>query len=176
MIFVSCCRLKMDFKMPRESKHMNPPTGWELLSFSSLCKFTLSVLYLSLCFSPSPPQSLCLCSVLLFSLGCWGKHNCIFLYINSCTLNTIQLLTKTHVSVGWSFLPESISSCKSTICLFACSVLPVFSLPLCWSVSYFEPRPQTLTGTADFLLFSFLFRWHCMNLSCKTFSAPTRWC
>lgn len=52
-----------------------------LLSSSSLCKFTLYILYFAFLFSLSSPEFVpFFCSLFFFPLGCWGQHNCIFVH------------------------------------------------------------------------------------------------
>lgn len=119
------------------------------LSVNSLCSV--------FCFSfLTPPQSLCLSSVLLFVCFLWGAeaNTTVFLYINSCTLNTIQLLTKTDPPGFCLFFLDSFPL-KQSFCLlcFFCSFLRPFCL--CVALLRTSSLADVLTGTANqtFLLF-----------------------
>lgn len=68
------------------------------LHLSSDVLFNLTLYFASV---HSPPQSLCLSSVLL-SFGVL-RPAAVFLYINSCTLKTIQLLINLHLWAGLFF-------------------------------------------------------------------------
>lgn len=115
------------------------------LSFMLSLSFTFNVLYFAFVLSFSSPEFVPFFCSLFLSL--WGAeaNTTVFLYINSCTLKTIQLLTKMNLcGLVFSFRVDLQSLTKGSLlkhkCLFASSVLFHPFLPLRCSVSYFEPR------------------------------------
>lgn len=96
------------------------------------------------------------CAFLLFSLCFFGgaeANTTVFLYINSCTLNTIQLLTKLSL---WACLlfPSRllVPACLSFDNFrFAPCFLPFFCL--CVLLFHISSFADTLTGTTHFILF-----------------------
>lgn len=77
------------------------------LLFSHCLSLSLSItLFCTVSLSLSPEFVPFFCS--LVSLGCWVQHSCIFVH-KSCTLNTIQLLTKL---ILWWFFSRITIHCK----------------------------------------------------------------
>lgn len=141
MRFLPSCHL------PKSKQKGNFSSNW-LLNLTSLCLglrpaalllfhllvsvTSLSPLYFAFLFSLSSPEFVpFFCSL---SLGHWGQHNCIFVHkILHFKHNTV--VTK-RLFVGLSSVSDS-SPLFWKLCL-SCS-FPCF-LPLCRSVSHFEPR------------------------------------
>lgn len=112
-------------------------------------------------FSLSSPEFVPFFCSLFLLLFLWGAeaNTTVFLYINSCTLNTIQLLTKLNLCglvfsfpVDLQLLTKRLSGCfflqTFAFFCFLCS-FPSF-LALCVVLFHISSHADALTGMADF--------------------------
>lgn len=140
--------------MPRWRSAASTKRLSSFLFHFSLCQFSLCFVY---CFSFShspPPEFVPFFCSLLFSLGCWGQHNCIFVYkLLHFKCNTVVVKKKRNFSVwAFSFLLLLMSVLLAVYLYIISSLLPFLLpsfLPFALFCFIFRATPTLLTGMAN---------------------------
>lgn len=131
-------------------------------SFISLHVSILAVLYFAFAFFSSPPPEFVpfFCSV-LFSLGCWGKHNCIFVHkLVHFKCNTVVDQKKATQICVWAFSFLSFWL-LTQIYLPLCFLFSCYLFSLCF---IFRATPMLLNRYGKSFFFSLFHTLFCSTL------------